>query len=139
MFAMWPDQRVNSPFLRPIAAVPITPDPAGVIEIAFTLADPPWLTPVDSTNCGLTRKDGLDLCRELEAPVHVQLWWSAPWIARLALEVEVVGKLEITLFGPEAPLQRVFAELPWVGIEFLRFMDPELAIGSGLPHDFEEL
>ena len=69
----------------------------------------------------------------------MQLWWSAPCIARWALEVEVVGKLEITLFGPEAPLQRVFAELPWVGIEFLRFIDPELAIGLGLPNDFEEL
>ena len=139
MFAMWPDQPVNSPFLRPIAAVPIAPDPAGPILIALTLADPPCLTPVGSTGCGLKRKDFLDLCREHEAPEHVKLWCLAPWFTWWALEVEVVGPLGTTLFGEEAPLHSVCGELPWGVIEGRRVIDEELAIGLGLPNDFEEL
>ena len=136
---MWPDQPVISPFLRPIAAVPIAPDPASPILIALTLADPPCLTPVGSTGFGLKRKDFLDLCREHEAPEHVQLWCLAPWFTRWALEVEVVGPLGTTLFGEEAPLHSVCGELPWGVIEGLRVIDEELAIGLGLPYDFEEL
>ena len=97
------------------------------------------LTPVGSTGFGLRRKDCLDLCREHEAPEHVQLWCLAPWFTRWALKVEVVGKLGTTLFGEEAPLHSVCGELPWGVIEGLRVIDEELAIGLGLPYDFEEL